>query len=150
MASSKRTNRQAGTPRQVPSHKYARRCPKSKRQPDLSTVLGGMLLRLRDELRCSWAEDRGPHENQHHSLPLAERGVVAGVVGATAIHKQQLGTLVRTDSLLEQRGFELPVLFGLFPLEKGRTPAVFHPNLRANRSENNSLIGFSAATPLKL
>jgi len=39
------------------------------------------------------------------------------------------GPAVRSASLVEQRGFELPVRFGLFPaLERGRSPAVFGQN----------------------
>jgi hypothetical protein len=55
---------------------------------------------------------------------------------------------VRSASLLERRGFEPPVLFGLFPVRKtGRRPAVFAQNLPPDRSESNSLIGFRAVTP---
>jgi hypothetical protein len=58
---------------------------------------------------------------------------------------------VRSDSLLEQRGFEPSVLFGLLPLlEKRPSPAVFGQNLPADRSESNSLIGFGTVPPLKL
>src|SRR5580692_8791083 len=51
----------------------------------------------------------------------------------------------------EQRGFGLPVLFGLFRLEKGaEARLLFGPILPADRSQNNSFICFSAVTPLKL
>jgi hypothetical protein len=47
-------------------------------------------------------------------------------------------------SSFESRGFELPVLFGLFFLGKGvEVRPVFGQNLPADRSENNSLIDFS-------
>jgi hypothetical protein len=50
-------------------------------------------------------------------------------------------------SLLERRGFELPVLFGLSPLERGRRPAVSGQKLPADRSRN---IAISAVIPLNL
>ena len=55
---------------------------------------------------------------------------------------------VRTDSLLERRGFEPPVLFGFFPLWKGKRSPV--QNQPIDRSENDSLIAFSAVAPLRL
>jgi hypothetical protein len=46
--------------------------------------------------------------------------------GSKGDHTHESGPGVRTASLLEQRGFEPPVLFGLFPpLGTSRSPAVF-------------------------
>jgi hypothetical protein len=44
------------------------------------------------------------------------------------IQESHLQTPVRSASLVEQRGFELPVLFGLFcPLETARKSGRFRP-----------------------
>jgi hypothetical protein len=82
---------------------------------------------------------------------VAALAMYAGLVRGTAYEKvraQAVRDFAFGDTTVTRcwsgGAFELPVLFGLFPRwKRGQSPAVFGQNLPADRSENNSLIGFS-------